>query len=131
MTIEDVRKARKGIRISNMDEFSLRSGVQEILREVATMNGLDYTLAVNYSSLLYAKLRSEHGGLTLDEVQLAFRAGTEEEFGKNYAITYATLIRWIKGYLIDRRVVIVQDEERAAGRRTAETLWSLPLAMSA
>ena len=119
MTVEEVRNARKSVRIADIDEFSMRAAVQDILREVATMNGVDLTLVLNVTSLLYNKLRSEYSAMTLDEIQLAFRAGTEGEFGKNYSITYATLIGWLKGYLFDRRVALVYDEERVRERRKA------------
>ena len=121
MTIEDVRNARKSAKIADIDDFSMRAAVQDILREVSNMNGMDYTLVVNVTSLLYNKLRREFGNLTIDEVQLAFRAGTEGEFGKNYSITYATIIGWIKGYLMDRRVAMVYDGERARTRRLSKT----------
>lgn len=120
MTVEEVRNARKSLRIADIDELSMRAAVQDILREVATMNGLDLTLVVNATSLLYNKLRSEYSAMTLDEIQLAFRAGTEGEFGKNYSITYATLIGWLKGYLFDRRVALVYDEERMRERRKSK-----------
>ena len=98
----------------------MRAAVQDMLREVCTMNGMDYTLVTNVTSLLYNKLRSQYGSLTLDEIQLAFRAGTEGEFGKNYSINYATLIGWLKGYLMDRRVGMVYDEEKARARRKSK-----------
>ena len=123
MTVEDVRNARKSTRIAEINEFSMRAAVQDILREVSNMNGMDYTLVTNVTSLLYNKLKSEYSGLTLDEIQLAFRAGTEGEFGKNYSITYATIIGWLKGYLMDRRVTMVYDEEKARARRKSRSKY--------
>lgn len=127
MTIEAIREARKSTKIATMDELSLQAAVQEIMRETATMNGKDYTIVAQFSTLLSKKLRTEFGGLTIDEVQLAFYAGTEEEFGKNYTITYATLLLWLKGYVNDRRVVLVYEDERRKAlkeRRAAEPAMS-------
>lgn len=117
MTVDAIREARRSAKIATLDDFTLQSGVQEIMRETAAMNGKDYTVVSQFSSLLTRKLRTEFGELTLDEVQLAFHAGTEEEFGKNYNITYATLLIWLRGYVSDRRVALVYEEERKAAVR--------------
>ena len=123
MTIEAIREARRSAKIATMDELSLQAATQEIMRETAMMNGKDFTIVTQFSTLLARKLRTEFGGLTIDEVQLAFYAGTEEEFGKNYTITYATLLLWLRGYVNDRRVVLVYEDERRKAlkeRRAAE-----------
>lgn len=123
MTIEAIREARRSAKIATMDELSLQAATQEIMRETAMMNGKDFTIVTQFSTLLSRKLRTEFGGLTIDEVQLAFYAGTEEEFGKNYTITYATLLLWLRGYVNDRRVVLVYEDERRKAlkeRRAAE-----------
>ena len=117
MTIEEIRNARQSARIASMDDLALRAGTQEIMMEAMAMNGRDDTLATRFSPLLSQKLRVEFGSLTLDEVQLAFRAGTEEEFGKNYTITYATLLIWLRGYVSDRRVALVRGEELEKDKR--------------
>ena len=123
MTIEAIREARRSAKIATMDELSLQAATREIMRETAMMNGKDFTIVTQFSTLLYRKLRTDFGGMTIDEVQLAFYAGTEEEFGKNYTITYATLLLWLRGYVNDRRVVLVYEDERRKAlkeRRAAE-----------
>ena len=117
MTIDTIKIARQSVKIALMDDFSLQTGVQEIMREVALMNGKDEIAFARFAPLLAQKLRSEFGAMSLDEVQVAFRAGTEEEFGKNFAITYATLLQWLRGYVNDRRVAVVYEIERRAAAR--------------
>ena len=127
MTIEAIREARRSAKIATMDELSLRAATQEIMRETAMMNGKDFTIVEQFSSLMTRKLRTEFGGLTIDEVQLAFHAGTEEEFGKNYAITYATLLIWLRSYVSDRRVALVYEDERRKAlkeRRSSEPVMT-------
>lgn len=127
MTVEAIREARRSAKIATMDELSLQAATQEIMRETAMMNGKDFTIVTQFSTLLSRKLRTEFGGLTIDEVQLAFYAGTEEEFGKNYTITYATLLIWLRSYVSDRRVALVYEDERRKAlkeRRSSEPVMT-------
>ena len=127
MTVDAIREARRSAKIATMDELSLQTATQEIMRETAMMNGKDFTIVAQFASLMTRKLRTEFGGLTIDEVQLAFHAGTEEEFGKNYAITYATLLIWLRSYVSDRRVALVYEDERRKAlkeRRSSEPVMT-------
>lgn len=111
LTFSNIQAAMNGDRIGTMDDKSVKTSSEALLRDLYILAGKEPPLYYDQLDDLATDIKASFKYLTFEELKLAGKAGIAGELGDLRLPSYAAIMRWTEAYvrssqLADARKII-------------------------